>query len=90
MDVVGRFGGEEFLIILPDTTLAAAAQTITRLQRELTKRIFMVNDERLLITFSGGVAARRPDEDVQSLIKRADAALYEAKKAGKNRVSTAE
>ena len=90
MDVVGRFGGEEFLIILPDTTLAAAAQTITRLQRELTKRIFMVNDERLLITFSGGVASRRPDEDVQSLIKRADAALYEAKKAGKNRVSTAE
>lgn len=90
MDVVGRFGGEEFLIILPDTTLAAAAQTITRLQRELTKRLFMVNDERLLITFSGGVAARRPEEDVQSLIKRADAALYEAKKAGKNRVSTAE
>ena len=90
MDVIGRFGGEEFLIILPDTTLALASQTITRLQRELTKRIFMVNNERLLITFSAGVAARRPEESKTDLIKRADAALYEAKKAGKNRVATAE
>ncbi|MBC7574712.1 MAG: GGDEF domain-containing protein, partial [Herminiimonas sp.] len=87
MDVVGRFGGEEFLIILPDTTLVLAAQTITRLQRELTKRIFMVNNERLLITFSAGVAARRAGETQTELIKRADAALYEAKKAGKNRVA---
>ena len=90
MDVIGRFGGEEFLIILPDTTLALASQTITRLQRELTKRIFMVNHERLLITFSAGVAARRPEETQVDLIKRADAALYEAKKAGKNRVATSE
>ena len=90
MDVIGRFGGEEFLIILPDTTVAMASQTITRLQRELTKRIFMVNNERLLITFSAGVAARQPDETKNELIKRADAALYKAKKAGKNRVATSE
>jgi diguanylate cyclase len=90
MDVVGRFGGEEFLVILPDTTLALATQTITRLQRELTKRIFMFNDAQLLITFSAGVAARQPNEDVPSLIGRADGALYEAKKAGKNRVVAAQ
>jgi diguanylate cyclase len=90
LDVVGRFGGEEFLIILPDTSLPMASQTITRLQRELTKSIFMVNEERLLITFSAGVAARRPAEERADLIKRADAALYEAKKAGKNRVAMAE
>jgi len=89
MDVVGRFGGEEFLIILPDTPLDAATQTITRLQRELTKRIFMVNHERLLITFSAGVALRLPGEDPVALVKRADAALYAAKKAGKNRVAIA-
>ncbi|MES2831542.1 MAG: GGDEF domain-containing protein [Pseudomonadota bacterium] len=89
MDVVGRFGGEEFLIILPDTQLEAATQTITRLQRELTKRIFMVNHERLLITFSAGVALRMPGEDAVTLIRRADGALYAAKKAGKNRVAIA-
>jgi len=90
MDVIGRFGGEEFMVILPDTPLEEAAQTITRLQRELTKRIFMYNNEKLLITFSAGVALRKDGEDQTSLIKRADEALYQAKRAGKNRVATAE
>ncbi|HJW54727.1 MAG TPA: GGDEF domain-containing protein [Burkholderiaceae bacterium] len=90
MDVIARFGGEEFLIVLPDTPLEEAKQTITRLQRELTKRIFMHNHERLLITFSAGVALRGPQEDQAALIKRADEALYKAKRAGKNRVIAAE
>lgn len=90
MDVIGRFGGEEFLIVLPDTPLEDAKQTVTRLQRELTKRIFMYNNEKLLITFSAGVALRAPDEDQGALIKRADDALYKAKRAGKNRVVAAE
>ena len=89
MDVIARFGGEEFLILLPDTPIESAMQTITRLQRELTKRIFMHNNERLLITFSAGVALRNGNEDQASLIKRADAALYQAKRAGKNRVVAA-
>lgn len=90
MDVVGRFGGEEFLIVLPDTPLTEALQTVTRVQRELTKRIFMHNNARLLMTFSAGVALRAPGEDRADLIKRADAALYRAKKAGKNRVVAAD
>lgn len=90
MDVVGRFGGEEFLIVLPDTPLPDAVKTITRLQRELTKRIFLHENSKILITFSAGVALRAPGEDQDSLIKRADAALYQAKKAGKNRVMVAE
>jgi diguanylate cyclase len=89
MDVLARFGGEEFLILLPDTTIEEATRTVTRLQRELTKRIFMHNNERILITFSAGVALRNGPEDKIGLLKRADSALYQAKKAGKNRVVSA-
>jgi diguanylate cyclase len=90
MDVIGRFGGEEFMIVLPDTSLEDATQIITRLQRELTKRIFMHNNEKLLMTFSAGVALRRNKEEQIEIIRRADEALYKAKRAGKNRVIAAE
>ena len=86
MDVIARFGGEEFLILLPETTVESASQTMTRLQRELTKHFFLHDNEKLLITFSAGVALRQPNEDQASLVRRADAAMYEAKKTGKNRV----
>jgi diguanylate cyclase len=90
MDIVARFGGEEFVIVLPHTPLEAAMQTVTRVQRELTKQIFMYNNERLLITFSAGVALRKSGEEQTALIARADEALYKAKKAGKNRVVSAD
>jgi diguanylate cyclase len=89
MDVIARFGGEEFLIVLPDTERDDAVQTIVRVQRELTKQIFMHNHTRLLMTFSAGVALLAEGEDQISLIKRADAALYRAKETGKNRVVAA-
>lgn len=85
-DSVGRYGGEEFLIVLPDTGLNDAYETIQRLQRELTKKFFLHNNERLLITFSAGVALREDGEDQEDLIGRADKAMYQAKKTGKNRV----
>lgn len=85
-DTVARYGGEEFLILMPDTTLEDAAQAMTRLQRALTKHFFLHENEKLLITFSCGVALRQPGEDKDSLLKRADQAMYRAKHSGKNRV----
>ncbi|KQV54259.1 GGDEF domain-containing protein [Duganella sp. Root336D2] len=89
MDVIARFGGEEFLILLPETTIEAAEATMTRLQRELTRHFFMHENEKVLITFSAGVALRRPHEGQSDLVKRADEAMYKAKKSGKNRVVVA-
>ena len=89
-DSVARYGGEEFVIILPDTSLETAEATISRLQRELTKKYFLNENERILITFSAGVALRAAQEDQESLIGRADKAMYQAKKTGKNRVVVAE
>ncbi len=88
-DTVGRYGGEEFLIVLPETDLKSAIEAMQRLQRDLTKKFFMHNNERILVTFSAGVALREPDEDAEDLIGRADKAMYQAKQAGKNRVEAA-
>lgn len=88
-DAVGRYGGEEFVIILPDTPLDAAVETLQRLQRDLTKKFFLHNHEKVLVTFSAGVALRGEDEDQQDLLGRADKAMYQAKLAGKNRVVAA-
>ena len=90
MDVIARFGGEEFLIILPETPIEAAELTMTRLQRELTKHFFMHDNEKLLITFSAGVALRLPNEDQATLLARVDRAMYQAKQTGKNRVVVAD
>lgn len=88
-DSVARYGGEEFLIILPDTSMQQAMETLERLQRELTKKFFLHNNERKLITFSAGVALRAENEDQEDLIGRADKAMYHAKQTGKNRVVAA-
>ena len=85
-EVVARFGGEEFVILMPDTRAEDAAMVLTRLQRKLTKRFFLYDNQKLLITFSGGVAQRLPGEEQADVLKRADDAVYRAKKAGKNRI----
>lgn len=88
-DHVARMGGEEFLIMLPNTALGEAVQVVTRLQRSLTKKYFLNNNERVLITFSAGVAERAAGESQSAVVARADRAMFEAKQAGKNRVCTA-
>jgi diguanylate cyclase len=85
-DTLARYGGEEFVILMPDTTLDDGIEAMTRLQRELTKKFFLSDKEKILITFSAGVAQLSEDEDGPEAISRADRAMYLAKRAGKNRV----
>ncbi|MEJ1958688.1 MAG: diguanylate cyclase [Nitrosomonadales bacterium] len=89
-DAVARYGGEEFIIIMSETSQEEAMATIIRLQRELTKKFFLHNNERKLITFSAGVALRADNETGEDVMARADKAMYQAKKAGKNRVVAAD
>ncbi|MGE5384975.1 MAG: GGDEF domain-containing protein [Betaproteobacteria bacterium] len=88
-DTVARFGGEEFIILLPETPLTEATVALTRLQRELTRRLFMHRNEKILITFSAGVTQMTAEDNQASVVKRADEAMYRAKNSGKNRVETA-
>ncbi len=85
-DTLARYGGEEFVILLPDTPLDSGIEAMTRLQRELTKRFFLSGTEKILITFSAGVAQLTTEETGMEAIRRADQAMYLAKRAGKNRV----
>jgi diguanylate cyclase len=85
-DTLARYGGEEFVLLLPDTVLDKGIEAMTRLQRELTKKFFLAGTEKILITFSAGVAQLAADESGADAIKRADKAMYLAKRAGKNRV----
>ncbi|MBU1237821.1 MAG: diguanylate cyclase [Gammaproteobacteria bacterium] len=88
-DTLARYGGEEFVIILADTLLDDAINAMVRVQRELTRKFFLHNNEKLLITFSCGVAELGADEEPPDAVKRADQAMYLAKRAGKNRVVAA-
>ena len=85
-DVIARYGGEEFVVLLINTRLDEAVTVMARLQRELTKRFFLHNNDKILITFSAGVTEFGPADNQDSVISRADEAMYQAKKTGKNKV----
>ena len=85
LDTVARFGGEEFVVLLPDTDTTEAQTVLTRLQRSLTASLFMHDNKEVFVTFSAGVTALRDDEALEPALERADEALYEAKRTGKNR-----
>lgn len=89
-DVVARYGGEEFVILLPDTTLESAVWVMQRLQNSFSKKALPDMDgSPVPIVFSGGIAFRQLRESQKSLLKRADEALCQAKKSGKNRIMIA-
>jgi len=88
-DILGRYGGEEFLIALPETDLSRAVILLERLREEVAASRWPINGEgEIVVTVSIGVAQAREDDDVETLLMRADRALYRAKAAGRNRTET--
>jgi diguanylate cyclase (GGDEF)-like protein len=89
LDLVGRWGGEEFVLVLPHTGSAGAVVTIERIREALSRRTVPASDgAAIAVTGSFGVAELRPGMSVAALLQAADEALYAAKAAGRNRVST--
>lgn len=90
-DLLGRIGGEEFSVFLPQTALAGALEVAESLRLALQECHPDIGSTRLNITASIGVACRNSGtQNIQTIQQRADEAMYEAKKAGRNRVSTLE
>jgi len=89
-DTVGRYGGEEFALLMPQTGKETATRVAERVRQELETRGVTVGDRRIEVTVSAGVASYGVDgADWDTLLSAADNALYVAKKAGRNRVQPA-
>jgi diguanylate cyclase (GGDEF)-like protein/PAS domain S-box-containing protein len=89
-DLIGRLGGEEFAVILPETSLKDALDTAERLRLAIAGRPTPTPKAAIVCTVSIGVAQLLPsDSDIEALIHRADEAHYQAKQGGRNRVATA-
>lgn len=85
-DLAARFGGEEFILMLPGTAIEDATILAERLRESLENLAFPPSKTR--VTASFGIAQYLPDDTFETLVKRADEALYAAKAAGRNRVMT--
>ena len=89
IDVVSRWGGEEFLMLLPDTSLLQALTLAERLRAAVEEHTFNYKFDTIPITMSAGICAVSQHEDVNRILKQADINLYEAKTKGRNRVEPA-
>ncbi len=87
--VPARMGGEEFVIVFAGYDAAQVKEEMEKLQRLLTRKIFLSSASKQVVTFSAGVAQRVDDEPPSSTLARADEAMYTAKRNGKNRVEVA-
>ncbi|WP_379944780.1 GGDEF domain-containing protein [Marinobacter sp. LM1] len=86
-DVAARWGGEEFLLLLPDTTLLQALTLAERLRAEVAATRFHHREQTLPVTISAGVCSISKSGSINELLKQADVQLYNAKESGRNRIS---
>ena len=84
-DTVARFGGEEFLFVLPDMKIADAEKTIERIRKKLAISTITHNGKNIGVTASFGITQLCQNSDIKDSLKRADVALYQAKSWGRNR-----
>lgn len=89
VDIVSRWGGEEFLMLLPDTSLVQALATAERLRKKVEDYYFKYNGQRIHVTMSAGVCSINQTKDLNILLKQTDINLYEAKHLGRNRIMPA-
>lgn len=88
VDIFGRWGGEEFVALLPETDAEGAAIIAERLRKLVSQSILVYNDQKIQLTTSIGIAQYRSGElTVEGPLSRADSAVYDAKKAGRNQIS---
>lgn len=88
-DVCARWGGEEFLILLPETSLDGAIAVANKVRESISMTIFSINRAGIRLTMSIGICENRPDQNIFEAINRADQALSHSKNAGKNRALVA-
>jgi diguanylate cyclase (GGDEF)-like protein len=90
VDILGRYGGDEFAILLPETELSVAYTVAGRLRQQIADAHVLVDEAPVEVSVSVGVSQVTKDEGLEPLLKRADTAMYEAKQAGGNQVKTAQ
>jgi response regulator receiver modulated diguanylate cyclase len=83
-DFIGRYGGEEFAIVMPNTSLEAAHKVLDEIRRRFAEMLYPAQPEDLQCTFSAGVVQLDDELDALSMASTADEALYRAKHAGRN------
>ena len=89
IDKFGRYGGEEFLLVLPETSNVDAARMLDRLRSIIADLDWSAFSPGMQVTISAGVATLRPGESPDTFLARTDSALYAAKARGRNRIASA-
>jgi diguanylate cyclase (GGDEF)-like protein len=85
-DTIARWGGEEFMILLPETTLEEAHAVAQRIMETLREKVYNYEEEKISVTMSFGLAMYEAKESIDEIIKRVDEKLYEAKESGRDQI----
>ena len=91
VDLCGRLGGEEFIVVLPDTDAGGGTVVGDRLRRRLAETpMSVLGSESVTVTVSAGLTELQPGDTLESMLNRVDRALYQAKQSGRDRLCVSE